>query len=380
MALVDRYLVRQIVLAFVLVTSVLTAVVWLTTALRQIELVASQGQTFFVFLRITLLALPMLVMHLAPFALFIALVFTLNKLNGDSELVVFSASGVSQARLLRPVLAISVAIAAIVSLLTLLAVPATLREMRQAFVDVKLDLIGNLAQPGRFTSLESGLTFHIKDRLQNGTMLGIFVDDKRDPQTHMTYVGARGEIAKTPLGTFLIMEDGEIIRRNPSNDQTSIIRFDRYGFNLSSFASTFTFSEFPPAERWTSEIVHLMAQPNIDQRLLGRLRSELHDRMVMPLYLIAFGLFAFSALGRARTTRNTRNMGVIYAILAVVVLRVAGFAASGLAQREAWAVALIYAVPITGVALGLAIALETKQHFAALTRPVRKLVSTGAAA
>ncbi len=359
--LVDRYILRQLVGAFVIVTGVLTVVLWLTTALRQIELVASQGQTLWIFVRITSLALPLLVMHLAPFALFIALVFTLNKLNGDSELVVLSASGVSHGRLLRPVLMMAAGVAGLLLVLALYAVPATLREMRQAFVDVKLDLIGNIAQPGRFTSLEPGLTFHIKERQPNGSMLGIFVDDKRDPAVHMTYLAARGSVERTPIGTFLVMEEGEIVRRNNANEQQSVISFDRYGFNLSSFVSTFRFSEFPPAERWTGELTALMERPDVDPRLRGRLRSEFHDRFAAPLYPIAFALFAFAALGRARTTRQSRNEGVVLAIVAVVGLRVAGFGVSGLAQREPAASVLIYLIPLAGIGAGLLASLGTRR-------------------
>ena len=41
------------------------------------------------------------------------------------------------------------------------------------------------------------------------------------------------------------------------------------------------------------------------------------------------------------------------AVTAVVALRVAGFGASAMAARHAWAVVLVYAVPLLGVAASL---------------------------
>ena len=76
---------------------VLTGVVWVTQALRQIDLITSKGQTILLFLMMTGLALPSLVAIIAPVALFAGILYTLNKLNGDSELVVMAASGVSPA-------------------------------------------------------------------------------------------------------------------------------------------------------------------------------------------------------------------------------------------------------------------------------------------
>ena len=43
----------------------------------------------------TMLALPALVMIIGPVALFIACLYTLNRINADSELVVVNAAGAS---------------------------------------------------------------------------------------------------------------------------------------------------------------------------------------------------------------------------------------------------------------------------------------------
>ena len=66
--------------------------------MRQFDLLTSKGQTILVFFTITGLAIPSLVAIIAPVALFAGVLYCLNKLNGDSELVVMSASGVGRAR------------------------------------------------------------------------------------------------------------------------------------------------------------------------------------------------------------------------------------------------------------------------------------------
>src|SRR5271167_474195 len=104
---VERYLLRTASTAFLTGLTVLTGVIWITQALRQIDLLTSKGQTILIFLTMTGLALPSLVGIIAPVALFAGVLYTLNKLNGDSELVVMAVAGVSPARLLRPVLLLS---------------------------------------------------------------------------------------------------------------------------------------------------------------------------------------------------------------------------------------------------------------------------------
>ena len=85
---IERYLLRTATTACLSGLVVLTGVVWVTQALRQIDLITSKGQTILLFLLITALALPSLIAFIAPVALFAGILYTLNKLNGDRKSVV----------------------------------------------------------------------------------------------------------------------------------------------------------------------------------------------------------------------------------------------------------------------------------------------------
>jgi lipopolysaccharide export system permease protein len=369
---IDRYIFKQLLLSFLIVLGTLSMIVWMATALRQLEVITAQGQALAIFLTITALALPMLIMHIAPFALFIACLFTLNKLSSDSELVVMSSAGYSERQLLRPFLMLAILVSLFAWLLSLAIVPASLRELRYYTTNVKADLIGTIIQPGKFTSIDKGLTFHVRDRATNGALLGVFVNDRRDAEMEMTYMSSKGLIIRTSDGTFLILENGQIIRRGKDKDFGSIIAFDRYAFNLSAFMGEVAFTEFTPSERTTAELLNPEKIPNATLNFLNRARAELHDRFATPLYAIAFVLIAFAALGRARTTRRNRARPAYIAILCVVILRVLGFSMSGLTQHMAFAVPLIYLVPLIGITGAFAFgpfwktdlweALETQLH------------------
>ncbi len=58
------------------------------------------------FLAITGLTIPALIVVIAPVALFGAVVFTLNKLNSDSELIVMSAAGTPPSTILMKTMAV----------------------------------------------------------------------------------------------------------------------------------------------------------------------------------------------------------------------------------------------------------------------------------
>src|SRR5262249_31366878 len=118
MAAIDRYIFRTIFAGFLLILINLTLVIWITQILRQVDLITNQGQTILVFLRITGLLVPILMLVIAPIAIVIAVSYALTKLNGDSELVVMNAAGVAPRRVYRPVPADSVFVAALVAVLS----------------------------------------------------------------------------------------------------------------------------------------------------------------------------------------------------------------------------------------------------------------------
>ena len=99
MTLFSRYIFRQAFSALAMILLSLTAVVWIALALKQMSLVTSGGAGGLVFMEFTALILPDLIAIIAPIALMIAALYTLNKLNQDSELIVMTAAGATVWRL-----------------------------------------------------------------------------------------------------------------------------------------------------------------------------------------------------------------------------------------------------------------------------------------
>jgi LPS export ABC transporter permease LptF len=224
MGRLDRYLFSNAAIAFLAVLGSLTTMVWLTQVLRRFDLLATQGQSLFVFLNVTALALPMLMLVIAPIALFIAILFTLNRLSADSELIVMSAAGVSRWRIFRPLLVLTLIVAPLSMLVSAEVGPWTLRTLREQIARVNADIVSNVAVPGRFLSLEKGLTFHVRERGPNGLMMGIFVHDARNPDNETTYIAERGRIAQNDKAAYLILDQGVMQRRQGSQQGAELRR------------------------------------------------------------------------------------------------------------------------------------------------------------
>jgi lipopolysaccharide export system permease protein len=184
MGSIGRYMFRATMGAFLITLVSLTVVIWFTQAMRDFDLITSQPQTLLVFVGITRMIIPLLVMMIAPIALVIATAHVLNKLSSDSEIIVMNAAGASPWRLLRPFLAAALVVSLLVGIIAAYLSPRSLRELRDWGAQVRADILTNIVQPGRFTTIGGNLTFHIADRKQNGLLVGIFVDDRRDSGVH----------------------------------------------------------------------------------------------------------------------------------------------------------------------------------------------------
>lgn len=352
--LLDRYLFRTMAVAAVACLIGLTCVIWITSALREISLVTGKGQTLFVFLRFTMLSLPALVVVIAPVAAFAATLYTLNKMNTDSELIVMSASGIPPGKLLKPFAIMGIIAAGLVAMMTLWIMPASFRELRTMITQIRSDFIANVVKEGQFTSLEQGITFHYRER-SGAALLGIFFQDTREEGKSTVYIAERGQTLDIEGKPFLVLEKGSIQRQDAKRQDNSIVTFDRYGVDLSSFGQDGANYVLKPRERGTEALLFPDLDEDYYKTFEGRFRAELHDRFLAPIYVISFILIGFAALGEPRTTRQGRGSAMAAAALAVIGLRIAGFAMSSVMVRSNWAVQVAYALPLLASMLCLTI-------------------------
>ncbi|MES0808364.1 LPS export ABC transporter permease LptF [Roseibium sp. SCPC15] len=353
MKTLERYIIRRTAYAFTLTIAAMTGVVWATQALRQLDLVTSKGQTIVQFIGITMLALPFLIVIVAPFALMIALILVLNALSGDSELIVIDASGGSRFLVLKPVMLFSAVVMVITGSMSLYFAPMGLAQLRTEITRVRADLVANIVKPGRFITVESGLTFHIRNRSGKGTLDGLLMHDTRDEETAFTYQADTGQIVEAADRTLLVMQNGTIQRRPKQEGDISIVRFQSYAFDLSNLIPEAGEPVFKASERTTA---NLMSPGRNDAYALknpDKLTAELHERFSQPLYCIAFGLIVFAFLGKARTTRQGRGLAVVGAIGSCVLLRTSGFGVTAISGGSTAILVLLYAVPILGSVLAL---------------------------
>ncbi len=354
MRIFSRYVFGQAAAAFVLIMASLSGIVWIALALRQLNVVTSQGQDALMLIRMTTLALPNLMAIIAPFSFLIAALHTLNRLNSDSELIVVTTSGGTMWTAARPLLLLAALVSLFLAFVGHLAQPWSMRNLKEYVVQVRTDLLTQVMQPGRFSSPEQGLMFHIRERTLNGELIGLVMHDTRDKAEAQSYLAERGVIVKQDPSAYLVMTNGHILRRADAAEPPQIIAFDKYAVDLDRFeAEEGGLGELKPRERYFSELVNPEPDSKLYKSLPGLFRSELHDRLSAPLYPIAFAFLVVAFLGQARSTRTSRMESVAIAFALAAGCRLIGLAVTNLATRNAAFTPVLYLLPLGAIAVAL---------------------------
>ncbi|HRD77576.1 MAG TPA: LPS export ABC transporter permease LptF [Hyphomicrobiaceae bacterium] len=351
-SLLSRYIFRQAAGTVLLILLSLSGVVWIALALRQLNLVTTQGQDTLMFLKMTLLALPNLMALIAPIALLVATIHVLNRLNGDSELIIATAAGGTIWNIARPLLVLALLVAVAVAAVNHFAQPWSLQLVREYIIQIRTDLINQVIQPGRFTPPEPGVMFHIRDRTLDGELQGILVHDARNDKEVTTYLADRGRIIKQPGGAYLLMQKGHILKREKLDEPVRIIEFENAPIDLARFEQKGEVIELKPRERYFSELVRPDPKDPIFLRQPGLLRAELHERFASLLYPFAFVLIAVAFVGQAQTTRQNRMEAIIVAFVIAAACRLGGLAATNVVALRASALPLLYGIPIAAIFAG----------------------------
>ncbi len=273
----STYVLGQLLGPVALLTFLMTSVIWLITCLPLLDLVINRGQSALTFVYLTLLLLPQLLLIILPFAFFFAALFTLNRLSGDSELVVMASAGYSLRQLTVPLLLAAGIVMALTYACGLYLMPASQRALNAKKLDIRADIGAALLNEGEFETPAKGLTVFIRRLDNNGEIRGILVHDSREAGRPTTYIATRGLLAQTPAGARLIMFDGTIEQTGKRGAQLSMLHFQQLPIDLDQFANHAGASLRGTSERFLGELLWPPETQGLTPRIRNNWRAEAHN-------------------------------------------------------------------------------------------------------
>jgi lipopolysaccharide export system permease protein len=292
MQLYSKYIARQLVHATLLITISLTSIVWLMQALRFIDFIVNQGVSIGLFLKLTLLLMPSLVLTLLPAAFFCAVIFTYSKLKTDSELIVMQSMGLDKWKLTQPALRVAIGLTVLAYFIALYVMPVSMRGFRDLQTFLRNNYVSILLQEGVFSSPVDGLTVFIRERYEDGTLKGILVHDARKRGSAITMMADQAILVQTPSGPRFLMEHGN--RQEMENGKLSLLNYDSYTLDISFYTDAGRIKARDPQELFVQDL--LKYDEAITPQENSKRRSEIHQRILWPAYIITLTFLALASL------------------------------------------------------------------------------------
>jgi lipopolysaccharide export system permease protein len=352
----DRYILRQCLNMMMFVTGALTAAVWLAQSLRLVDLIVNRGLSAEMFLYLALLILPRFLDIVLPIGAFIAVLFVFNRLITESELVVMRAAGLSPFGLAKPVLILSGIAFLILMMLSLYFLPAANREFKNLQFEIRNRFVSSLLQEGAFTTISDKLTIYIGARNNRGEVIGLLIQDERDPRHPVTIIAERGAFAESGDGSRIIMVNGDRQQYDRDSGKLSVLTFDRYVLDLDMLrdAPEVHFSE--PQERFLGEL--LFPPPDTDALTRESFLVEANQRITIPLTAFSFAMIPLACLLPGEFNRRGQLKRVLTALGCALLFQTLDLAVKNLAGRYSMAIVLSYVVDLLPFTLGLGIILH----------------------
>lgn len=345
-----RYMTRQLVWPLFFIALAMAGVIWLTQSLRFVDLILNRGLPAHTFFYLAILVLPMVMSVLLPVSLFIAVVFAYTKMTMDSELVVLQACGMSHGELAKPALTVTAAVVFLCYLLNLYLMPMAYREFKDLQFSIRHNYSSVLLQEGTFNTVADGVTVYVRERHNDGELLGILVHDERDPEKPVTMMAERGALVQAPGGPRVVMITGnrQVVER--THERLSILYFDRYTVDFNTVDQTEEERWREPRERFVHELFSPGNSPD-DQRNFAVMRAEGHQRLASPLLAVAFAMIALAALLAGEFNRRGQVRRILWATSAIILLQLGYLGVANLAATIPLMALLLYLVPLAAIAL-----------------------------
>jgi len=341
---ITRYILRQMLALIAFVAVSFTAAVWLVQSLRLIDLIVNRGLSLGLFLYLAILVLPRLIDVVLPIAVFIAILFTYNRLMSESELIVMRATGMSQAALARPALIVGGLGFVVLLSFSLYFLPAANRAFKDLQFEIRNRFASVLLQEGIFNTLSDSLTIYVRGRDTNGELTGLLIHETRDPDKPITIVAERGTFVDTDNGPRVLMANGSRQQYDRTTGKLSVLSFEKYSLDLSAYRDAAGYRDRQPDELFLHELLFKRAPPGDTSRFI-----EANLRLVNPLTALAFCTIPLACLLTGEFNRRGQTKRVLLAIFMAFLFETLDIGFKNLAGRTALAVPFLYLNVLTPV-------------------------------
>ncbi len=234
MKLIDRYILKELSIPFLISLLVLLFILLINYLLRTMDLLINQRADLLSIGELLLFILPSFLVISLPMAVLIAAIVAFARLTSDSETIVLQASGIGFFRWLLPVGIFSVAIYLATLFLSFVAQPWGGQSLRSLTLMMLRKQVSLGLEPGVFNDLFQNMVLYVEEITAPSKLRGVLLFDFRHPDEPHLIIAEEGSIMDDPNSDLISfrLNRGSLHRKVKDPEDYERILFSTYEFTL----------------------------------------------------------------------------------------------------------------------------------------------------
>ena len=342
MLLYQRHIVKNILLPFIVITFLITGIVWITQVMRLLYLI-DKGMRLSQFFGLVILVLPSLLFVVLPFVTVLACIYTYNKLSEERQLTILKSCGLSNMKLAIPALIIAGLATLISYYISAQVLPLSYMKLKSNLNYIKDNYVLNIINEKTFTSISKHITVYINKKTPDGTMLGLILFDNRNNKSQAIIFAEYGKFKiYNNIPIFQLYTGSRQAYDNNGNitklyfDSLIVELINNNSMKLEGGADKRDINEY-----FIKELLNPSAE--LPEQKKKKLQAEGHQRLIWPFYNFLLTFLAMALFLKQPYNKKSHFKQISLTAIGIVIVTYLHFTFQNIATKELSFILVCYA-------------------------------------
>ena len=307
------YFIREFLKNYFSILLAFGIIIWITQAVRLLDLITEDGNSLSVYFLYILLFLPKIISKISIIIFFICLIITIARFEENNELRALWLSGLDKKKFIYNLLKYSILFVLILILIRLFIVPYFSNYSRYLLLNSNLGSIAPLIKENNFNSPLKKITIYVGKKNQINELDDIILFENSNKETK-TIIAKSGSIINENNKNLLVLVNGSI--HQESNNKISILDFDKITLVLDQYSKK-SADYYKFDEMLTFELIEKIKENN---KINTNIINVLNDRIIIPLFIPSLVLLGFFLLSANREFLNYFILKIIIFTAGILII------------------------------------------------------------
>ena len=286
-----KYIFKAILPTFLILSAVLTSLVWITQTLRLVHFI-DKGIAFQSFIKIITLLIPSLLFMILPVITVISIIVVYNRLQEERQIIILQSSGLSNFYLAKPALYLAIFITIFSAYISAYLMPYSYNKLKEETNSFQKGYVTGIIDARTFNQVSTTSTIYIDRKHSDGLMEGVIFFDNNIPKNRTIFFAKQGRIITTsPDNAKFELIDG-LRHSYDKNGKLTKLHFDILSVSITNDTSEEKSRNKTSLELYLNEMLWPDSSLPIEKQT--RLIADGHIRIIWPLLNFAFVFLALS--------------------------------------------------------------------------------------